>query len=102
MLSPEIRVNATKIGKLLDEDFFEIGASGQHWSRSETLEALVQEDAGQAVDRSSRNEGLGRRLRSRASHLRLDEGRPPRARWSSLWRQSDDPWRLVFQHGTLV
>jgi hypothetical protein len=25
-----------------------------------------------------------------------------RARWSSLWRQSDDPWRLVFQHGTLV
>jgi len=39
MLWPEIRVNATKIGKLLDEHFSEIGASGQLWSRSETLEA---------------------------------------------------------------
>jgi hypothetical protein len=82
-------VNATKIGKLLDEHFFEIGASGQLWSRSEALEALVQEDAGQASI-----EAAEMRARAVASALGLltylSTRASRRARRSSLWRLSDD------------
>jgi hypothetical protein len=37
---PEVRADARALMRLLDEDFFEIGASGAVWTRGEVIEAL--------------------------------------------------------------
>ena len=46
-LAPDIRLDATKMDGLFDQDFCEIGAHGTVLASSGRLEALAEEDAGQ-------------------------------------------------------
>jgi hypothetical protein len=41
LLQPEVRSSAAELEKLLHPDFFEFGASGKKWGRSQTISALA-------------------------------------------------------------
>ncbi|MDN8644211.1 MULTISPECIES: DUF4440 domain-containing protein [Stenotrophomonas] len=100
---PQVRADHERLAALLDEDFSEIGSSGQCYGREAALEEIPLERA-QVVIESDRYavwmlaEGLAQvRYRSR---YHVDD-QPQR--WvlrSSLWRQHSTGWRMVFHQGT--
>ncbi|MDR3741098.1 MAG: DUF4440 domain-containing protein [Terracidiphilus sp.] len=44
LLSPQVRRDRIRVGRMLAQDFVEFGASGRTWSREEALEELAREE----------------------------------------------------------
>jgi hypothetical protein len=100
LLEPETRSSAQRIEELLDSGFQEIGASGTLWTRAEIISALLTEPDSQHIVSTN---FVGREIEPGLVHLTYETGRAGRrTRRSSLWRQSDDGWKLVFHQGTPV
>lgn len=101
LLRPEVRSSPELLGELLHPDFREFGASGVRWTRESIIKALLEdEDPGPRPAVVSRMEGV--QLAPDLVHLTFDtelDGR--RAHRSSLWRLTDDGWRMYFHQGTL-
>ncbi|MFI6013603.1 DUF4440 domain-containing protein [Streptomyces sp. NPDC051243] len=101
LLRPEVRSSPELLGELLHPDFREFGASGVCWTRESIIKALIEdEDPGPRPAVVSRMEGV--RLAPGLVHLTFDtelDGR--RAHRSSLWRLTEDGWRMYFHQGTL-
>jgi ribonuclease HI len=100
LLEPETRCSAHRLDELLDSDFQEIGASGRLWTRAEIISTLVTEPDSQHIECFS---FVGRQIEPGLVHLTYETDRAGRhALRSSLWRQSDGGWKLLFHQGTLV
>lgn len=100
--SPQVRADHQRLAALLDEDFSEIGSSGQCYGR-EALEEIPLERAQVLIESDQYAvwmlaAGLAQvRYRSRY-HV---DGQPQR--WvlrSSLWRLHATGWRMAFHQGT--
>ncbi|HEL4110537.1 TPA: nuclear transport factor 2 family protein [Stenotrophomonas maltophilia] len=98
-----VRADRERLAALLDEDFSEIGSSGQCYGRDAALQEIPLERAQVLIESDQYAvwllaEGLAQvRYRSR-HHL---DGHAQR--WvlrSSLWRRHGDGWRMVFHQGT--
>jgi hypothetical protein len=106
LLRPEVRSSAEQVGRLLADDFIEVGSSGYAYDKQQIIEALRQERPDPAV-RISLAEFAARRLapgiflvtyrtiRDRGP----DEPRRSRLR-SSIWKLIDGRWLMVFHQGT--
>ena len=101
--SPQVRADHQRLAALLDEDFSEIGSSGQCYCREVALEEIPLERAQVLIESDQYAvwmlaEGLAQvRYRSRY-HV---DGQPQC--WvlrSSLWRLHATGWRVVFHQGT--
>ena len=96
-----IRSDAAQLERLLADDFVEFGASGNVWSSKAQVIAGLQDEAFSArrmtefavkalsdgvalVTYRGCREGVGESLRS------------------SVWRQEEGQWRMVFHQGTPV
>jgi hypothetical protein len=85
------------------DDFWEIGASGQRYSRTYVLDLLDRripdpaEHAWQTRDFHCRRLGPGTYLLT----YTLDQGGRV-SRRSTIWRRRGDDWQVVFHQGTLV
>lgn len=102
LLSLSVRCSPQQLDELLDPDFREIGASGQLWTRAETIAALINDHPGleTAIDVTEMAaEPLTGDL-IQLIYVSSRQGR--RARRSSLWRRSAGTWRVVFHQGTLI
>jgi hypothetical protein len=109
LLRPRSRA---EVAQLLEEDFVEFGQSGQVYDRDETLAALF--DGARASTSNGRVSNLppSRKITEFKATLlasgiawvtyRLVEARPAGAvsLRSSIWRQSEGRWRIVFHQGT--
>ncbi|MGA2529441.1 MAG: nuclear transport factor 2 family protein [Acidimicrobiales bacterium] len=101
LLSPQVRRSREMLESLLEPDFFEVGASGKLWTRSEMLGALTAEEPDDysievsEIEASPVGEGL-----VLVSYVSSRAGR--RARRSSLWRESGSSWQIIFHQGTLL
>lgn len=85
------------------DDFWEIGASGQIYSRSSVVETLLERYRAQEEDTFSCSEFRIRQLADdlyQLSYLLQQPGRLTRR--TTLWRKSDGKWKIVFHQGTLV
>nr|WP_243747040.1 nuclear transport factor 2 family protein [Stenotrophomonas indicatrix] len=100
---PQVRADHERLAALLDEDFSEIGSSGQCYGREAALEEIPLERAQVVIESDQYTvwmlaEGLAQvRYRSRY-HV---DGQAQR--WvlrSSLWRLHPTGWRLLFHQGT--
>lgn len=101
--APQVRADSERLAALLDEDFSEIGSSGQCYGRAAALAEIPLARA-QVLIESDRYavrllaDGLAQvRYRSRY-HV---DGQAQR--WvlrSSLWRRHAQGWRVVFHQGT--
>ena len=101
--APQVRADSERLAALLDEDFSEIGSSGQCYGRAAVLAEIPLARA-QVLIESDRYavrllaDGLAQvRYRSRY-HV---DGQAQR--WvlrSSLWRRHAQGWRVLFHQGT--
>ena len=94
-LAPDIRLDATKMDGLFDQDFCEIGAQRDGSGFEREARGPGRGGRRAAANRCSRNGGTGRQLRPRACCLRLVKTRAPGAP-KPLWRLSGGSWRFVF------
>lgn len=97
---PQVRGSVFLTGELLDEDFTEIGSSGQAYGRADTIAALAAE-VGQVGSPIHSEKYQLKRLSETVALLTYEtagEGR--RVLRSSIWRRTDGHWRMVFHQGT--
>jgi hypothetical protein len=98
LLHGDVRRDRRRVEELLDEDFREIGASGQLWTRQETVELLAAEEGDEPVavtDLTARRVAEGVVLLAYVSER---AGR--RAMRSAVWRLAEGRWRLLHHQGT--
>jgi hypothetical protein len=101
LLDRSVRVRPELVRELLHPDFVEFGASGRHWDAASILEVTGTDDPD--LPSIEATELAGVRLAPDVVHLTYvsaDRGR--RARRSSIWRRTDDGWRVWFHQGTLI
>lgn len=102
--TPQVRGDRVRLAALLDEDFSEIGSSGQCYGRAVALAEIPLERTQVLIESEQfvmrlLADGLAQvRYRSRY-HV---DGQAQR--WvlrSSLWRRHGQRWRMLFHQGTL-
>ncbi|SDP37783.1 hypothetical protein SAMN04487981_12157 [Streptomyces sp. cf386] len=100
LMDPEVRRSPELLGSLLHPEFHEFGSSGRRWDRASTMSRLPADT--DPVDRYVvTSEIQGVRLAPDVVHLTFDtvyDG--GHAHRSSLWRRTDDGWRMYFHQGT--
>ena len=100
LLDLEVRSDRRRVDALLHPDFHEVGASGRTWDRASIMAMLDETDPDGPPIIASRMKGV--RLAPDLVHLTFDtdaDGR--RAHRSSLWRRTEQGWRIWFHQGTL-
>jgi hypothetical protein len=101
LLDRNVRLRPDLVRALIHPDFVEFGASGRVWDATSILEVTGSEDPEQPPIEVS--ELRGTRLGADVVHLTyLSDSLGRRARRSSIWRRTDDSWRLWFHQGTLI
>ncbi|HDS1225460.1 DUF4440 domain-containing protein [Stenotrophomonas maltophilia] len=101
--APQVRGDRESLAALLDEDFSEIGSSGQCYGRDAALQEIPLERAQVLIESAQYAvwllaDGLAQ-VRYRSRHHVDGQAQ----RWvlrSSLWRRQGQRWRMVFHQGT--
>ena len=100
---PEFGRTRADFERMTATDFFEIGASGQRYSRAHVLDVLEQRVADAAerawVTRDFHCRGLG--PDTYLLTYTLEQGERV-SRRSTIWRRRGEDWLIVFHQGTLV
>lgn len=101
LLDAQRRGDIDAVDVHLAADFEEIGSSGQHYDRASVLHALQgsQLESACATDFHVRAFDATHALVTFRVSLQR-EGRERHSLRSSLWRNEDGAWRIVFHQGT--
>jgi hypothetical protein len=103
LLSQATRRDAEEISCLLADDFIEFGASGSIWSKAEVIEQLphepfVKRSITQFAVKTLSEESA---LVTYQCHIH-DQSEIVASLRSSIWRNRDDQWQMIFHQGTLI
>jgi hypothetical protein len=105
LLASEVRASPAVLDALLDEEFLEIGASGRTFDKRATIALLAAEAPVARTLRSFEARVLAPgvvlvtyRVTRHANPPHADP--PFESLRSSVWRERDGDWRLVFHQGT--
>lgn len=105
LMQPEVRRSPAELKKLLAEEFVEFGSGGQVYSRQSIIEALSNESAVtfSITDFKAASLSPDVALVTYRALYSGGEDRPAiHSLRSSIWRQVDGEWRLVFHQGTPI
>lgn len=104
LLTHEVRRDSLRLQQLLADDFLETGASGRQWNKTQSIEALLQEDfLTRAIsDFAARQLADGIVLATYRCECFSVEGYQAGSLRSSLWRRKGDSWELVYHQGTRI
>jgi hypothetical protein len=100
---PEFGTTRAEVESMVDADFWEVGASGRRYTRNYILEVLEsrtqtpEEDQWETSDFRCQELAAGLYLLT----YTLRQGERVTRR-TTLWRRSEDDWKIVFHQGTLV
>jgi hypothetical protein len=103
LLDPRVRTSKERLNELLADDFLEIGASGNRYSKQDVLELLPQEDATlRSAHQFEVREIAGDTVLVTFLVEAKNEvtGRTTRSLRSSIWKHRDDRWQMIFHQGT--
>lgn len=98
-LQPDVRVSSEKLGKVLDEEFYEFGSSGRITARSD-----YEEDNSLTPDRMELSEFQMHELGPEAvlTTYRIFNKTSGRLTIrSSVWKKRGAEWKLFFHQGTV-
>lgn len=99
-ISPDIRVSGAKLGKILDDDFYEFGSSGGVSFRSEYVGGNVLEsDRMEIHDFNIHLLGEAAVLTTYRIENKSTERNTNR---SSIWKKRENGWKLFFHQGTVT
>jgi hypothetical protein len=100
---PEFGIKRADFERMMEADFWEVGASGRRYSRKYVLDVLEarrrspDEDAWETSDFHCRELAANLYL---LTYTLLQGQR--RTRRSTIWRQASGDWKIVFHQGTEV
>ena len=100
LLDPVVRADRDAASRLIDPEFIEVGQGGRLWTHSAILDEFGTSTTMPHVMISEMD------ARTLAAHLVLVtyvstiENRSVRR--SSIWRDSEDGWRVMFHQGTRI
>ena len=101
---PEFGTTRHDFEKMIDLEFFEIGASGHQYSRAFILDTLEQRHAAgeiqevwETFDFDCKEIALNNYL---LTYTLVQEGRITRR--TTIWRKAGQEWRILFHQGTVV
>ncbi|MCM3585733.1 DUF4440 domain-containing protein [Mesobacillus maritimus] len=98
LLSPEVRSSKVELQKLLADDFFEFGSSGRVLYKDEEIAA-----DGIGIVKMKMSDFEIRLLSDDvvlATYLVLNESTNQHSLRSSIWKQNEGKWKMVFHQGT--
>ena len=100
---PEFGRTRADFERMTDSDFFEIGASGQRYSRTHVLDVLEHRAPDPAEHTWKTSDFHCRELDPDTYLLTytLEQGERV-SRRSTIWRRDGEDWVIVFHQGTLV
>jgi hypothetical protein len=106
---PELGTSRDDFEKMTVEDFWEVGASGRRYSRTEVLDALEKRYATLHKDLWETFDFHCRKLADDVFLLTytliqemLNQEKPRRTRRSTVWKRTDEGWKIVYHQGTIV
>ncbi len=110
---PELGTTRADFEKMSVDDFWEVGASGRRYSRSDVLDALekryAQPDDAQPYPKAHADvwETSGFHCRRLAPDVylltyTLMQDRKRRTRRSTIWQHTAEGWKIVYHQGTIV
>jgi hypothetical protein len=105
LLEPDVRTSASPIEGLLAEDFVEFGASGRVYDRRQVLDNLRAEIPTRrfVTDFRVRLLAPGVALATYRVARQGEHGKSAtRSLRSSIWKQVDGRWQMLFHQGTLT
>ncbi|GGE08911.1 hypothetical protein GCM10011571_07770 [Marinithermofilum abyssi] len=97
LLQPEIRTSPEEFSKLLADEFFEFGSSGKVWFKKDMV------SSGLTVREMTLHHFEVNVLAPDvvlATYRVVDEARKMNTLRSSIWKQKDGKWQMVFHQGT--
>lgn len=100
---PEFGITREDFERMLTEEFREVGASGQAYTREFVLDTLEQRHRKPVLEDLTVSEFRCQRIADNlylATYLLDQAGRLSRR--ATLWRRSGADWKIVYHQGTLV
>ena len=100
---PELGTTRQDFEKMMDDSFWEVGASGNRYSRDYVLDVLEKrvENQSDEVWETKDFHCLEIALNNYLLTYTLDQGERVTRR-STIWRQTDSGWKIVYHQGTIV
>jgi hypothetical protein len=101
---PEFGTTRDDFDRMMDSQFWEVGASGRRYGREYVLETLVErhskphEDVWETRDFHCRELGANTYLLT----YTLVQDRTRVTRRSTIWHRTTDGWKILFHQGTIV
>jgi hypothetical protein len=100
---PELGTTRADFENMVEPDFWEVGASGRRYGRTEVLDLLEQRHQAPHDDPWETSDFQCREIAPDAYLLTYTLRQNARVtRRSTLWRRRDGGWRIAYHQGTLV
>lgn len=97
LLDPSLRKSKQKLNELIDDEFIEIGVSGKIYNKQDILDSLPYENANKFKAYNFKFTEISNKV---ILIIYETEKSSFKALRSSIWRKSDDNWKLIFHQGT--
>jgi hypothetical protein len=101
---PEFGTTRRDFEQMMADDFWEVGASGQKYSREFVLSTLDRRHQSQVVENYTVTD-FACRCVAQDSYLvtyQLEQAGGRLSRRATLWRASSTGWKIVYHQGTLI
>ena len=100
---PELGSTRQDFEKMMDDSFWEVGASGNRYSRDYVLDVLEKrsENKSDEVWKTKDFQCLEIAPDNYLLTYTLDQGERETRR-STIWRRTDSGWKIVYHQGTIV
>jgi hypothetical protein len=101
---PEFGTTRADFERMTSEDFWEIGASGRRYCRSDVLDALEKRFSAPHEDIWETSDFRCRKLSPHAYLLtyNLVQNKERRTRRSTIWEMTAEGWKIVYHQGTMI
>ena len=101
---PEFGTTRADFERMTDPDFWEVGASGRRYSRAFVLDELEKRHAAPHADIWEKSEFACRQLAEDLYLVTytLVQDLTRITRRASIWRRTEDGWKILYHQGTLV
>jgi hypothetical protein len=106
LLESNIRSSIGAVADLLADNFVEFGSSGRVFNKQQTIASLQQEDGTchwSMHDFEANRLAPGVILATYRASRQADNGEPEfQSQRSSIWKQIDGRWQMIFHQGTPI
>ena len=103
LLQPEVRHSPQEISKLLADEFIEFGSSGRVYNKQQVLESLQKESGEQISIKNFKTINLAPNIvlaTYTAIRKNSNDEKTINSLRSSIWKFTEEQWKLVFHQGT--